>query len=314
MKDLSVKLSKATGMMQENNVGKRYTQKGKNLALKIFSYIVLVELGFIFLLPLLFMVSTSTKSLADLLDSSVVWLPNGVYWDNFVVAYNNLNFAVTLKNSFMMAILPMIGQVLSCAIAGYGLGRYQFRGSKLIFALVLLCLIIPPQTIIISLYSLFSELEWINTYLPFVVPAFFGQGLRGALFMLIFTQFFKGLPKELDEAARIDGAGALRVFLTVMLPLAKPAMFVVAMFSLVWNWNDNYMASFFVNSPEMRPLSTQLDSMNGTFNMGGGVENGLNEAVMMAGCILVVLPLFIVYILGQRYLVEGVERTGLAGD
>lgn len=314
MKDLGVKLAEARHQFDRLNIGKRTAQRLKTTGLRILTYVVLLELGFIFILPLLYMVSTSTKSIGDLLDESVVWLPSGIYWDNFAKAYEQMNFSVTVKNSIMMAFVPMIGQVLSCAVAGYGLGRYQFRGSKLIFGLVLFCLIIPPQTIIISLYSFFSQLGWINTYAPFIVPAFFAQGLRGALFMLIFTQFFRGLPKELDEAARIDGAGALRVFVTVMLPLAKPALFVVAMFSLVWQWNDNYMAQFFVNLPDLRPLPNQLDQMNATYMIAGGKPDGLNKGVLMAACLMVVMPLFLVYLIGQRYLVEGIERTGLTGD
>ncbi|GGD51219.1 carbohydrate ABC transporter permease [Paenibacillus nasutitermitis] len=297
-----------------NNVGRRYVHKAKQIIMKLLVYIVLLELGFIFLLPLLYLVSKSSMSMEDLVDASVVWLPSEFHWQNFIDGFNGLNFKVTGLNSLMMSVLPAVGQVISCAIAGYGLGRYEFPGSRIIFGVVLLCLIIPPQTTIISLYSLFADLHWINTYWPFIVPSFFAQGLRGALFMLIFTQFFKGLPKELDEAARIDGAGAIRVFSAVMLPLAKPAMFVVAMFSLVWNWNDTYMSQFFVNQPDMRPLPLQLMSVNQNYLLQMGNPAGGTQAYLMAACLLVVLPLFVIYIIGQRYLVEGVERTGLAGD
>ncbi|WP_309119251.1 carbohydrate ABC transporter permease [Paenibacillus sp.] len=253
-------------------------------------------------------------SIPDLLDESVAWLPNTVYWQNYVDAYQKMNFPFTFKNTFMNSVIPMFGQLLSCAIAGYGLGRYRFRGSGLIFVLLLICLIVPPQTTIIAFYSMYANMELINTYWPTILPALFAQGIRGALFTLIFTQFFKGLPRELDEAARIDGAGAFRVFSRVMLPLAKPAIFVVAVFSLVWHWNDNFYPRYFANKAEMFTMPWQLEIINYDYLLKGSVDANLNEGMLMAAVILIVAPLFLVYMVGQRYLVEGIERTGLAGD
>lgn len=314
MKDLSVKLSTARTNFRTNNIGKRYVQKGKKLGLKLIVYIVLLELGFIFILPFIYMLSRSAMSLTDLLDDSVSWLPNAIYWQNFVDAYQAMNFGTTFTNSVLTSVVPMVGQIISCAIAGYGLGRYSFRGSNLIFVLLLVCLIVPPQTTIVAFYSMYAKLELINTPFPYILPAFFAQGIRGALFTLIFTQFFKNLPRELDEAARIDGAGAIRVFANVMLPLAKPAMFVVAVFSLVWHWNDDFFIKFFANKSGMFTLPRQLESINASYLQFASVDNSHNEGMLMAAGLLVVIPLFIVYIIGQRYLVEGVERTGLAGD
>lgn len=307
-------LSQAKAFLNERNIVLRYTQKLKRLAFRCLVYVVLLEFGFIFLLPFIYMVSRSTMSVGDLLDESVAWLPNSVYWQNYADAYRSLNFPVTFKNTLMNSVVPMIGQIASCAIAGYGLGRYKFRGTGFIFVLLLVCLIVPPQTTIIAFYSMYAKWELINTYWPMILPAFFAQGIRGALFTLIFTQFFKGLPRELDEAARIDGAGGFTVFTRVMLPLAKPAIFVVAMFSLVWHWNDNFFARYFANKSEMFTMPWMLEIINYDYLLKGAVDANLNEGMLMAAVLIIVAPQFIVYMIGQRYLVEGIERTGLAGD
>lgn len=311
---LEPRLLRARTYWRERNLVLRYTQKTKKIGFRCLVYLVLLEFGFIFLLPFLYMLSRSTMSIADLLDESVVWLPNSVHWQNYADAFRELNAPVTFKNTFMNSVIPMAGQLISCAVAGYGLGRYRFRGSGLIFVLLLICLIVPPQTTIIALYTMHSEMGLINTYWPTILPAFFAQGIRGALFMLIFTQFFKGLPKELDEAARIDGAGAFRVFSRVMLPLAKPAVFVVAVFSLVWHWNDNFHARYFANTADMFTMPWQLEIVNFEYVVNAGADAALNEGMLMAAVLMIVAPLFVVYMIGQRYLVEGIERTGLAGD
>lgn len=307
-------ISQAKAYLNERNITLRYKQKMKKLGFQCLVYIVLLEFGFIFLLPFIYMISRSTMSVGDLLDDSVVWLPNSIYWENYADAFSRLNVPVSLKNTLINSVIPMIGQILSCAIAGYGLGRYKFRGSGFIFVLLLVCLIVPPQTTIVAFYSMYAKWELINTYWPMILPAFFAQGIRGALFTLIFTQFFKGLPRELDEAARMDGAGGFLVFSRVMLPLAKPAIFVVAMFSLVWHWNDNFFARYFANKGEMFTMPWMLEIINYDYLLKGPTDANLNEGMLMAAVLLIVAPQFIVYMIGQRYLVEGIERTGLAGD
>lgn len=294
----------------------RYARKGKSLFFKMLTYLVLLELSFIFVLPILYILSTSSKSIEDYLDSTIVWIPTAIHYFNFEQAFKGMYYMESLTNSLTVTLLACIGQVLSCAITGYGFGRYKFPGSGFLFSLVLLTLLVPPQTIIISLYSLFKELGWINTFYPFIIPSFFAHGLRGALFILIFRQFFRSLPTEIEEAARIDGAGAIRIFTTIMVPLAKPAIIIVGLFSLVWHWNDYYEPILYLNREEFYTLPIRLESLGRNINdiFGSNTDAGLNEPVIMAACFLIVAPLFILYILGQSFIKEGIERTGFGGE
>jgi multiple sugar transport system permease protein len=178
--------------------------------------------------------------------------------------------------------------------------------------LVLFAMIVPPQAIIIQLFILYGELGWLDTYLPFIVPSALGMGLRGALFVFIFRQFFKGMPWELEDAARIDGAGPLRVFFNIMLPPAQPAIVVVFLFAFVWHWNDGLEPSIYLNRAEKFFLPQRLTVVemaleNLRFHAMWGT------GVIMAAALLVILPLLVLYLFTQRYFVESIERTGLIG-
>jgi len=291
----------------------RYLRIGKKLLFRSAIYLTLLQLSFLFLLPLLYILSNSIKPISDFIDPTKVWIPSRIEWSNFARAWEGMDFARGLKNTLTIVIPALIGQLLSCAVAGYGFGRYRFPGSGILFALILITLIVPPQTIIISLYSLFHGFGWLNTPMPFVVPAFFGQGLRGALFVLIFMQFFRSLPREMEEAARIDGAGAMRIFLQIMLPLVKPAIVIVVIFSFIWHWNDFYQPSLFINNGELTTLAVKLDTLIWALNSPNGhhVAKDLTEPILLAGCFLIVAPLFIIFLFAQRHLTEGIERTGI---
>jgi len=294
----------------------KYFVRSKKWLMKAVVYVVLAEFAYIFLLPLFYMVSTSAMSLADFLDSSVVWIPNAVHYENFKVAIHGLNAARALLNTTMLTLLCCAGQLLSCSITGYGFGRYRFPGSRLFFGLVLLTLLVPPQTIILSLYSLFKELGWINSYYPFVVPSFFAHGLRGALFILIFRQFFQSLPQEMEEAARLDGAGAVRVFATVMAPLAKNAFILTGMFSFIWNWNDYYQPSMFLNMESLYTIPMRILLIESSIYSAYGMnpDDGLDQPIVMAACVLIVAPLFLLYLFSQKYIKEGIQHTGMGGE
>ena len=226
----------------------------------------------------------------------------------------------------MTSLIPALIQIFSCAIVGYGFARYRFPGHTLCLALVLFTFLVPPQTIVVPLYMFFSNFEWINTYFPFIVPPLFGHGLRGALFVLIFMQFFRGLPHQLEESARIDGAGAFRTFWTIMLPLARSAMLVVFLFSLVWHWNDTFQPGLYLTLNEHFNLTQMLAVMNGqgeaakAAGTGGTAMASVLADVptfmnrVMAGALLTILPMLILYMFTQRYFVESLERTGIAGD
>jgi multiple sugar transport system permease protein len=194
----------------------------------------------------------------DLCDPTVVWLPRNLAWENYQRAYMALEYTRSLFNTLLVAGGAALLQTFSCALAGYSFARFKFPGRDRLFLLVLFVMIVPPHTLIIQKYILVLWLKWPETYYPFLVPEAFGMGLRGALFIFIYRQFFKGLPYELEDAAMIDGAGPLRIFYRVMLPLARPAILVVFLFSFVWHWNNSLEPSIFLSQSENFLLPQRL--------------------------------------------------------
>lgn len=292
----------------------------------VLMYGLLLSLSFIFLYPLLFMVSQSFMLFSDISDATVQWIPKQLDFSNYALAFDNMRYWQGLRNSVIISFGSALMQMFSCALVGYGFARYRFPGYGLWLALVIFTFLVPPQTIVVPLFIFYSDLDWINTFYPFIFPSLMGHGLRGALFVLIFIQFFRRLPAVLEEAARIDGAGPFRTYFRIMLPLAKPALLVVFLFSVVWHWNDLFYPSIFLQSPEFYNLSQLLSNFNGvrTASMAqmqqvmsasaviGGTSNLMNQ--IMAGVVITILPMLILYLIAQRHFVESVERTGIAGD
>lgn len=289
-----------------------------------FYYLVILSLTFVFLYPLLYMVSKSMMQVTDVADATVQWLPKKISFGNYFLAWDSLKFWAGFANSTIISFGSAVLQILNCSLIGYGFARYRFPGYAVCFVLLLFTFLVPPQTIVVPLYLFFSDLGWINTHLPFVVPSMFGHGLKGALFVLIFIQFYRGMPKVLEEAARIDGAGAFRTYWKIMFPIAKPAMLIVFLFSVVWHWNDSFEPNTYLTTPDFYNLSQRLAMFYGSNNQAaetmsqmtsgsiGMAPTGLNQ--VMAACILTILPILILYLFVQRHFVESVERSGIAGE
>ncbi|WP_062497081.1 carbohydrate ABC transporter permease [Paenibacillus sp. 32O-W] len=285
----------------------------KGLLFRAFVYIILINIAFIYIKPILYMVTTMVKDAKNILDPSVIWVPRSIYLGHLEEASEMLNYGKSLLISFSLASSVSILQVFSCAVAGYAFARLDFPLKKLWTGLLLFTFIMPPQITILPSIILFKEFGWLNTFLPMVVPAMFGHGLKGALFVIIFRSFYSTLPKELDEAARIDGAGPFRMFIRVMFPLSRSSIIVVLLFSFVWNWNDFYFPSLYMFTAENVPLSITLARMANELAAaeGAGEITVYAEALKMAASFLIILPLLVVYLFAQRWFIEGVERTGL---
>lgn len=302
------------------------------LASKILLYTVLIALSFVFLYPLLYLISQSLMLPSDVSDSTVQWVPKQFDMTNYTLAWSALGGYPdrTYWDAFMYSVVISFGsaflQVFSCALAGYALGRYRFPGYTIILSLVLFSFLVPPQTILVPLFQQFSGLGWINTFWPFIVPSAMGHGVKGALFVLIFIQFFHRLPSVLEEAARIDGASSFRTFGQIMLPLARPAMLVVFLFSVVWHWNDMFYSNLYLRMPKYYNLSQTLGLFNGvgaaqfqaaTAGLSNTQTIGAAPTILnqvMAASLLTILPMLVMYLFTQRYFVESVERTGIAGE
>lgn len=277
-------------------------------------YIILTSVAVIYLQPVFYMISTSLKTQSDLLDPTVNFFPRVLDWDNYEVAIRGLKYVQALWQTALIAILAALFQTVSCALTGYAFARLYIPFKNFWFAIVLLTFLIPIQTMFIPIYVLYAKLGWLNTPLPFLIPALFGQGLKGALFVMIFRQFFATFPKELEESARMDGSGAFRTFYRIMLPLSRPAMLVVGLFSFVWHWNDTFEPSMYLKDVNLIMMGNQMSQMPTNLQTIAGnalVPFDLIETQMMAAAFLVILPPLLLYAFAQRYYVEGIERTGI---
>ncbi|QAY65354.1 carbohydrate ABC transporter permease [Paenibacillus protaetiae] len=289
------------------------TEIDKGILFKLVVYFVLINVAFIYLKPILYMVTTMVKDAKNILDPSVIWVPKSIYLGHLQEASHMLNYGKSFLISVSLATSVSVLQMFSCAIAGYAFARLDFPLKKLWGALLLFTFIMPPQVTILPTIMLFKQFGWMNTFLPMVVPALFGHGLKGAMFVIIYRSFYSTLPKELDEAARIDGAGMLRMFFRVMFPISRSATVVVLLFAFVWNWNDFYFPSLFMFTAENVPLSITLARMAGEMEQaaGAGEITVYAESIKMAASFLIIMPLLVVYLFMQRWFIEGVERSGL---
>ncbi|NIK80427.1 multiple sugar transport system permease protein [Paenibacillus castaneae] len=282
---------------------------------RLFIYLFLIGLSFVFLYPFLFMITTSFKSVTDLVDPTVHWVPKNFNFRGYYEAYSLLHFLQYFKNTAFLTILSVIGQVASCAFVGYGFARFKFPGREILFGLAMFTMIVPPQTIIIPMFIEYKALGWINTYLPMIVPSFFAHGLRGALFIFIFRQFFRGLPVELEDAARVDGCGAFKTFFRIVLPVVTPPLLVVSILSTVWHWNDFFEPVIMLVDRDKFTLPMMLPLLGESMNKstGGTVTSNIDQSTIMAACMLVILPIVIMYLEVQRYFMKSIERSGIVG-
>ena len=310
----------ARSPMSRENLAMAATAKGKKLVVRIFYYLVLCSLSFVFLYPFIKMIVTSLMSDSDLLDVTVNWLPNELRWSNYKIAMDQLAYWRYIQNSLIITVGATVGHVVSCSFIGYGFARYKFKLKGVCFAIVILSMLVPVQTLIFPLYIQYSKMNWLNTFLPLIVPAFFGYGLNGAFFIFLFRQFFIGLPKEMEEAARIDGCGAFRTFFKIMLPMSKSSILVATVLSFVWHWNDYFEPNIYVKEVIKRVLPSRLPGLYALVGAEEAMdmvmeEDGFmfNEAMLMAGTFMVILPVLIVYAFLQKKFMEGVERSGLTG-
>jgi multiple sugar transport system permease protein len=287
-----------------------------NVVFRIVFYLLLLDLAFVFLYPFMDMIITSLKTQEDLLDITVKWIPNKLFLTNYRLAINALSYMEYFKNSFIVTTLATAGHVIGCSCVAYGFARYKFPGRNVLFALIIFTMIVPVQVVIFPLYMQFSKMEWLNTYLPLIVPTLFGFGLRGGLFIFLFRQFFFGLPYEMEEAARIDGCSSLGVFWRIMLPMSRSAILVSIVLSMVWHWNDYFEPSMYLTRPSLGLLPSRLPGLYSLLNaeqLADG-QTIFNEAIVLAATFLVIVPILIVYAFLQKKFMEGIERSGLTGQ
>jgi multiple sugar transport system permease protein len=269
---------------------------------KILTHVCLILFGFVMLYPLLWMISSAVKP-EGLIFRDQSLIPTSLTWDNFTEGWNALRhpFSHYFLNSAVITAGSVIGNLMACSLAAYAFARIEFPLKRFWFALMLGSIMLPLHVVLVPQYILFSELDWINTYLPLIVPKFLATD---AFFIFLMVQFIRTLPRELDEAARIDGAGHWRIFSRIIIPLSMPALATTAIFTFIWTWNDFLSQLIFLTDPDMHTvpvaLRTFLDS-SGNSSWGP----------MFAMSALSIAPIFGFFLAGQKYLVRGIATTGL---
>jgi multiple sugar transport system permease protein len=281
---------------------------------KISVYLLLIIIGFVYLFPLLKMFAYSIKDLEDLVNPTVQWIPTKFYLENYKVSFLVLNYGVTLVFSLLVTLVPALLQTITTSLMGYALAKFKVRGKVILFAIIFLTYLLPVQVYMIPRYVLFDQFGILETAWAIILPASFGQGLSSPIFILIFYQFFRMQPIALDESAKIDGANAYQTFMKIGVPLAGPAYLTAFLFSFVWYWNETYISSLFIGS-ELYTLQLKLFNFTSQFNVTQGLsEQALNEAIRYSATILIILPVLLVYVIMQKWFVEGIDRTGITGE
>ncbi len=297
--------------------------KEKEGFLKMFLiYALLICIGFIYLYPVLYMISNSFMTLDDLLDSSINWIPSSLNLSNYAQAAASMDFWKSLGQSIIIAGVPTLCNVISCSLIGYGLARFEFPGKKIVFAIIIFSFVLPSQITMIPTYVLYSNMGILGTIWAFILPSLLGMGINGPIFILIFYQFFKQVPKVLIEAAQIDGAGYLKSFIKISVPSAAPAIITVSLFSFVWYWNESYLTEMYVSGVTTKSgwssLIIQLDNFASNYSSyattATNAVTNINESINMAGTMLSILPLLLLYFVLQRYFVESIDKTGITGE
>lgn len=291
--------------MTTHVVPKRTSAETRQMVKGFAIQLVIGVLGLVMIYPLLWMIASSFKDLSEIFTRAGTLIPDRFTTENYTIGWSGfggVTFATFFKNSFIISIASTIGAVASSAVVAYGFARIPFAGRNFWFVCMLLTLMLPTQVQIIPQYIVFSKLGWINTFLPLIVPKFFGQ----AFFIFLMMQFIRGLPRELDEAAEIDGCGRIGMFWRIILPLITPALITSALFSFYWTWEDFFGPLLYLNEPKLFTVSLALRSF-------ADPSAATNWGAIFAMSALSLLPAFILFLMFQKYLVQGISTTGLKG-
>ncbi len=278
---------------------------------RVIAWVALALMSFLFIVPFLWMISTSLKDARLAGDGK--WIPEKIVWENYTEAFSfNEYWGQWWLNTIIITFVDVVGRVISTALVAYAFARLRWPGRDLVFSLVLATMMLPGIVLLIPQYILFSKLpafgfqgsdNWINTFLPLTVPAFTGS----AFYIFLLRQFMRGIPMELSEAARIDGANELRIWWQIVLPLTKPALAAIAIFTFQAAWEDFMGPLLYLQSEPLYTL--QLGLRQFEFAAGGSV----NWAWLMAGSLVVMSPVLIVFVIFQRFFIEGVTLSGMGG-
>ncbi|MFN8446655.1 MAG: carbohydrate ABC transporter permease [Caldilineaceae bacterium] len=277
-------------------------KKTRQRLYQLLVYLLLLVLGALFALPLVWMLSTALKSNDQLIVFPPIWIPKPLMWENFPQAWQYAPFGTYLLNTLVVTMVALLGQVLSASFVAYGFARLRFPGREQLFVIVLATMMLPYIVTLVPIFLIFRNLGWIDTYLPLTVPHYFGGG---PFFIFLLRQYFRTIPMELSDAARIDGAGEFGIFFRIIIPLSLPALATVCIFSFLGHWNDFLGPLIYINSEEKKTLMLGLQSFIGLHNQ--------RFQYLMAMSTLITLPTLILFFLFQRVFIRSIVLTGMKG-
>jgi multiple sugar transport system permease protein len=284
----------------------RHDDRSKFNGTEIFFYLLVITLGLVFLFPFFWTLMSSLKTPQEMSTFPPTWIPEIPQWKNYATVLNTVPFLLWAKNSLVVVTLSSLGTVLSGALVAYSFARFNYRGRDFIFMITLATLMLPAQVTLIPQFVLFHKLGWINTHYPLWLPHWFGGGAF-AIFLL--RQFIMTLPRELDEAAIIDGAGYFRIFWQILLPLCRPVMATIAVISVIDSWNDFVNPLIYLQLPEKFTLAVGLNYFRTLPEVGGEPTQHL----LMAASVMIIIPVIILFFATQRYFVQGIVLSGIKG-
>lgn len=269
---------------------------------RLFTIFILVGVAIIMLLPFTWLVSSSLKQQHQIFQFPPQWIPDPIQWQNYADALTYKPFHIYLKNSMIIIMLNEVAILGSASLCAYGFARIKFPGRDFWFAIVIGTMLMPYVVLVVPTFIMFARLGWIDTFLPLTIPQFFGGG---AFNIFLLRQFFRSIPEELSDAARIDGSSELGIFTRIMLPLAKPVLVTVGIFTFMGSWNDFFGPLIYINSPENFTVAVGLASFRSVL--------ATRWELQMAASTAMVVPVIILFFLAQRYFIKGIVMTGIKG-
>lgn len=301
-----------------------------NILVTLLKYVVLISIGYLVLYPLIYLISFSIRAYGDYLDPSIYWIPKNFSTQHFANAQRVVDFIPSMLNSVIYEVVSAFIEIITCSVVAYGMARFKFRGKGILTVILFLMIVVPEQMTIIPKMMNYSSLDFLgviglinrifktnihisilNTGFAFWLPSIFGVGLRAGIIIFIYMQFFKGLPKELEEAAWIDGANLRQTYMRIALPSSSVVLTTVVILSVIWHWNDYYLAVMYTS--ENFPIAVKIAQITTDLQTIGYWNGPYYIGAKCAACLVFIVPVLIMYIILQRKFVQSIDRVGITG-
>ena len=316
--------------IKNNIIVSRKSKLVTSFVYSVFRYAILICIGYLILYPVIYMISASVKPGSAYFDASIIYIPKTVTFEAYNVAVKTLDYFNSLKSTILYELLSAAIEILMCSFIAYGMARFNFKLKPILNFILIVNILVPVQMIVIPMMMNYSKLDFVglfglfnnltgidirpnilDTPLTFYLPSLLGVGLRAGIIIYIYIQFFKGLHKELEEAAWIDGAGLFRTFFSLAVPSSSVVFTTVSIFALVWHWNDYYLATMYLS--ENVPLAVKIYDIKTLLELQGYYGGGETTSAKSAACLMFILPLLLVYMVLQRKFVQSIDRVGITG-